>query len=56
MRLQTLIDWFTRRRRRKQMGLHVRADGSVTIRQGWQRVTLSHTDMLMIMQIKGMQG
>lgn len=57
MRLQPLIDWFTRRKRRERLNLYLSAaDGSIVIRQGWRRVRLSHSDALLLMQLKGMQG
>lgn len=56
MTFKPLIDWFIRRRRRESLDLHLRAsDGSVIIRQGWRRVRLSHSDTLLLMQLKGMQ-
>lgn len=44
-----------RLRRRARLGYHVAADGSVTIRQGWRRVYLSHDDYLLLAQLKGWQ-
>lgn len=42
-------------RRRARLRYHVAADGSVTIRQGWHRVRLSHSDYLLLAQLKGWQ-
>lgn len=44
-----------RLRRRASLRYHVAADGSVTIRQGWRRVRLSHSDYLLLAQLKGWQ-
>ena len=41
-------------RRRASLRYHVAAD-SVTIRQGWHRVCLSHSDYQLLSQIKGWQ-
>ena len=50
--LNTLLH---RLRCRASLRYHVTADGSVTIRQGWHRVYLSHSDYLLLSQIKGWQ-
>ena len=50
--LHTLLH---RLRRRASLRYHVAADGSATIRQGWHRVRLSHSDYLLLSQIKGWQ-
>ena len=50
--LNTLLH---RLRRRASLRYHVAADGSVTIRQGWCRVRLSHSDYLLLAQLKGWQ-
>ena len=42
-------------RRRASLRYHVAADGSGTIRQGWHRVCLSHSDYQLLSQIKGWQ-
>lgn len=41
--------------RRASLRYHVATDGSVTIRQGWHRVRLSHSDYQLLSQIKGWQ-
>lgn len=41
--------------RRAEMRYTLAADGSVTIRQGWHRVCLSHSDYQLLSQIKGWQ-
>ena len=57
MRLQPLIDWFARRKRRERLNLYLSAvDGSIVIRQGWRCVRLPHADALLLMQLKEMQG
>lgn len=42
-------------RRRARLGYHIAADGNITIRQGWRRVRLSHSDYLLLAQLKGWQ-
>lgn len=42
-------------RRRASLRYTLAADGSVTIRQGW-RVQLSHSDYLLLAQLKGWQA
>ena len=42
-------------RRRARLGYRIATDGSVTIRQGWRRVRLSHSDYLLLAQLKGWQ-
>lgn len=42
-------------RRRASLRYTLAADGSVTIRQGWRRVRLSHSDYLLLSQLKGWQ-
>ena len=53
--LNTLLHRLHRLRRRASLRYHVTADGSVTTRQGWHRVYLSHSDYLLLSQIKGWQ-
>ena len=42
-------------RRRASLRYTLAADG-VTIRQGWRRVQLSHSDYLLLAQLKGWQA
>lgn len=56
MEKKPLLERVIPRKRREQLGMHLRIDGSVTIRQGRHRVHLSHSDALLLLQLKGMQG
>lgn len=56
MKLQPIIDWFVRGKRRPQLNINLSADGSVTIRQGRHHVHLSHRDALLLLQLKRMQA
>nr|DAK07218.1 MAG TPA: hypothetical protein [Caudoviricetes sp.] len=40
---------------RASLRYHIATDGSITIRQGWRRVRLSHSDYLLLAQLKGWQ-
>ena len=42
--------------RRAEMRYTLAGGGSVTIRQGWRRVQLSHSDYLLLAQLKGWQA
>jgi len=55
--MKTLIDWFIGQlRRRDRLSYHLRdADGTIEIRQGWRTVRLSHSDYLLLQQLKGWQ-
>lgn len=55
--MRTLIDWLTARlRRRVRLSYHLHdADGTIEIRQGWHTVRLSHSDYLLLQQLKGWQ-
>lgn len=55
--MKTLIDWLTvRLRRRTRLSYRLRdTDGTVEIRQGWHTVHLSHSDYLLLQQLKGWQ-
>lgn len=53
--MNILLSLLSRLRCRARLRYHVAADGSVTIRQGWCRVRLSHSDYLLLSQIKGWQ-
>jgi len=53
--MNILLSLLSRLRCRARLGYHVAADGSVTIRQGWRRVRLSHSNYLLLAQLKGWQ-
>lgn len=53
--MKTLQHIIRRLCRRAEMRYTFAADGSVTIRQGWRRVRLSHSDYLLFSQLKGWQ-
>nr|DAQ49069.1 MAG TPA: hypothetical protein [Caudoviricetes sp.] len=53
--MKTLQHIIRRLCRRAEMRYTLAADGSVTIRQGWRRVYLSHDDYLLLAQLKGWQ-
>ena len=54
--MKTLQNNIRRLCRRALLRYHVAADGSATIRQGWRRVRLSHSDYLLLAQLKGWQA
>lgn len=54
--MKTLQHIIRRLRRRASLRYTLAADGSVTIRQGWRRVQLSHSDYLLLAQLKGWQA
>lgn len=55
--MKTLINWLIRRlRRRTLLSYRLRdADNTIEIRQGWHTVRLSHSDYLLLQQLKGWQ-
>lgn len=55
--MKTLLDWLiSKLRRRIRLSYRLREhDGVVEIRQGWHTVRLSHSDYLLLQQLKGWQ-